>query len=205
MAEPRDREDEEESGAAEPLSDSQRIQKLEKSLSTQKLISGGVGLVVLIMLTFFSVGYFALNNRVTSNSEGAGGSQDGDINAILEEKFEAYTKTLPSPDDLTDKYVDKISAFNERLDELDLYTKKSSVAELRELMLDREKSNQVFLFALSNGMLSLSKMVRGSRTWFQQYDAELTAAIKASKVREKSLKQLIALEKTRLKMVGQSR
>ena len=205
MADPRDRDDDEEQGGDQPLSDSQRIQKLEKSLSTQKLISGGVGLVVLIMLTFFSVGYFALNNRVASNSENAGGSQDGDINAILEEKFETYTKTLPSADDLSNKYIDKISVLNERLNELDVYTKKSSVAELRELMLDREKSNQVFLFALSNGMLSLSKMVRGSRTWFQQYDSELTAAIKASKLRERSLKKLIAMEKTRLKMLEQNR
>ncbi|MBV1914536.1 MAG: hypothetical protein KUG72_04070 [Pseudomonadales bacterium] len=205
MADPRDRDDDEGSSGNEPLSDSQRIQNLEKSLSTQKLISGGVGLIVLIMLTFFSVGYFALNNRVTSNSENAGGPQDDNINAILEEKFETYTKTLPSADDLSNKYGDQISALNIQLDELDVFTKKSSVAELRQLMLDREKSNQVFLFALSNGMLSLSKMVRGSRTWFQQYDSELTAAIKASKAREKSLKQLIALEKTRLKMVEQNR
>ena len=205
MADPRDRDDDEERGGDQPLSDSQRIQKLEKSLSTQKLISGGVGLVVLVMLTFFSVGYFALNSRVASNSENTGGAMDGDINAILEEKFESYTSTLPSADDLSNKYINKISVLNERLDELDVYTKKSSVAELRQLMLDLEKSNQVFLFALSNGMLSLSKMVRGSRTWFQEYDAVLTTAIKASKARERSLKSLIAIEKTRLKMVEQNR
>jgi hypothetical protein len=203
MARPTD--NEEESSGAGSLSDSARIQKLEKSLSIQKLISGGVGLVVLIMLTFFSVGYFALNGRVSANTENAQGPQDTDINAILEQKFATYTETLPSPDELTDKYSSKISALNERLDGLDVYTKKSSVAELRELMLDREKSNQTFLFALSNGMLSLSKMVRGSRTWLEEYDSQITTAIKASKTREKSLKQLIAVEKTRLKMAEQGR
>ncbi|MDF1643561.1 MAG: hypothetical protein P1U80_05195 [Pseudomonadales bacterium] len=204
MAKPKDRGDED-SGSNEPLSDSQRIKKLEKSLSTQKLISGGVGLLVLIMLTFFSVGYFALNNRVALNTESAAGIQGSDITTVLEEKFESYAKTLPSPDDLTDKYSKRITAFSERLDDIDLNTKKSSVAELRELMLDREIGNQTFLFALSSGMLSLSKMVRGSRTWFQEYDAQITSAIKASKKREKALKKLIAQEKIRLQMIEQSR
>lgn len=205
MADPRDRDDDEDSERDEPLSDSQRIKKLEKSLSMQKLISGGVSLLVLIMLTFFSVGYFALNNRVALNTESAAGIQDSDISAVLDEKFESYAKTLPSPDDLTDKYSKRISNFSKRLDDIDLNTKKSSVAELRELMLDSEKGNQTFLFALSSGTLSLSKMVRGSRTWFQEYDAQITSAIKASKVREKALKKLIAREKTRLRMLEQSR
>lgn len=202
MADPKD---DEEKSSAEPLSDADRIAKLEKSLSTQKMISGGVGILVLLMLTFFSVGYFALNARVSINTENAEGPKDGDINAILEEKFAAYKKTLPSANDLTDEYSDKITAFSSRLDELDVFTKKSSVAELRELMLKREKGNQQFLFALSNGTLSLSKMVRGSRTWFQEYDAQLLTAIKASKAREKAIKQLIAKEETRLKIADRKR
>lgn len=205
MADARDREDGEDSERDEPLSDSQRIKKLEKSLSIQKLITGAVTLLVLVMLTFFSVGYFALNSRVATNTENATALQDGDIGTVLDEKFESYAKTLPSPDELTEKYSARINSFNERLDDIDLNTKKSSVAELRELMLDREQGNQTFLFALGSGMLSLSKMVRGSRTWFDEYNAQLTAAIKASKAREKTLKKLIAQEKTRLKMIEQSR
>jgi len=60
------------------------------------------------------------------------------------------------------------------------------------------RGNQAFLFALGSGMLSLSKMVRGSRTWFQEYDAQIISAIKTSKLREKSLKRLIKAEKKRL-------
>jgi len=202
MADPKD---DEEKSSAEPLSDSDRIAQLEKSLSRQKMLSGGVGVLVLLMLTFFSVGYFALNSRVSINTESAAGPKDGDINAILEEKFSAYTKTLPSADDLTDEYSDKITTFSARLDDLDVFTKRSSVAEIRELMLQREKGNQQFLFALSNGTLSLSKMVRGSRTWFQEYDGQLLVAIKASKAREKALKRLIAKEETRLKKVARMR
>ncbi|MBL4584704.1 MAG: hypothetical protein JKX83_08815 [Pseudomonadales bacterium] len=196
MADPRDTD--EEPSKAEPLSDSARIANLEKSLKLQRIISGAVTVIVLAMLTFFSVGYFALNGRVTANTDSATELQGGDIGADLDEKFAAYTKTLPTPDDLSDKYADKITAFNERLQGLDVYTKKSSVAELRVLMLDNEKGNQAFLFALGSGMLSLSKMVRGSRTWFQEYDAQIISAIKTSKLREKSLKRLIKAEKKRL-------
>ena len=203
MADPRDDEDDDSKGGA--LSDGQRIAQLEKSLSRQKLVSLIVGILVLLMLTFFSVGYFALNGRVTSNTENGAGPQEADIKVILDKQFKKYTGSLPSSDDLTDSYLADINSFHKRLDDLDVYTKKSSVAELREILLAREKTDQSFLFALSTGMLSLSKMVRGSRAWFEEYNTQLTTAIKASKAREKSLKKLIALEKTRLKMLNKSR
>ena len=204
MADPRDDEDEGNSKGGE-LSDAQRIAKLEKSLSRQTLISSIVALLVLLMLTFFSVGYFALNGRVTSNTENGAGPQEADIKVILDKQFKKYTGSLPSSDDLTDSYLADIRSFHDRLDDLDVYTKKSSVAELRQILLAREKTDQTFLFALGTGMLSLSKMVRGSRAWFEEYNAQLTSAIKASKAREKSLKKLIAVEKTRLKMLKKTR
>ncbi|QCF27303.1 hypothetical protein [Hydrocarboniclastica marina] len=58
---------------------------------------------------------------------------------------------------------------------------------LKAAMADQEQRYQAFLVTMKEGMVDLANMVRGSRTWLEQYGARLDEAIQNSKAREQAL------------------
>ena len=54
-------------------------------------------------------------------------------------------------------------------------------------MVGQEASYQQFITALQQGMYDISRMVKGSRTWYEVYKEDLNLVIRDSKEREQQL------------------
>jgi len=63
----------------------------------------------------------------------------------------------------------------------------NNFSSLRKLMVEQEGSYQQFITALQQGMYDLSKMVKGSRTWYEVYKDDLDLVIGDSKGRAQQL------------------
>ncbi|MFP8965566.1 hypothetical protein ACKC9G_03175 [Pokkaliibacter sp. CJK22405] len=66
----------------------------------------------------------------------------------------------------------------------------SSNQKMLDLLIEQEVSYQAFLANLKNGMEEMSAMVRGSRSWLDEYNLRMTTAEEASRLRLERLKQL---------------
>ena len=58
---------------------------------------------------------------------------------------------------------------------------------IRELMVEQEDSYQQFMVVLQQGMYDMSRMVPGSRTWYEVYKGDLDLVIEDSKKRHERL------------------
>ncbi|MEH6471424.1 MAG: hypothetical protein V7752_09240 [Halopseudomonas sp.] len=63
----------------------------------------------------------------------------------------------------------------------------NNFSALRKLMIEQEDSYQQFLTAMQQGMYDISRMVKGSRTWYEVYKEDLDLVIGDSNRREEKL------------------
>ncbi|MDH2431949.1 hypothetical protein QCD60_05195 [Pokkaliibacter sp. MBI-7] len=77
------------------------------------------------------------------------------------------------------------------LDTLEQGVAASSSAQMLALMIEQEGNYQEFLTNLKTGMQEMSDMVRGSRTWFDEYNRRMNVANEASKARLERLQNLL--------------
>jgi hypothetical protein len=66
----------------------------------------------------------------------------------------------------------------------------SNATAFKALMLEQEKSYQLHLNALKQGMRDLARMVPGSRTWLDIYDEQMNEALAESRARMNRLSRL---------------
>ncbi|MCD8522957.1 MAG: hypothetical protein LRY66_16530 [Saccharospirillaceae bacterium] len=66
----------------------------------------------------------------------------------------------------------------------------SNATAFKALMLEQEKSYQLHLNALKQGMRDLARMVPGSRTWLDIYDEQMNEALAESRARMNRLSKL---------------
>lgn len=71
--------------------------------------------------------------------------------------------------------------------ELGLLRESSSARQLQNTLASQERSFQLFLAAMKEGMADIANMVRGSRTWLEHYEGRLDEVIDQSRKRVEAL------------------
>jgi len=96
-----------------------------------------------------------------------------------------------------EKVTESAAAYNrqaqvleERIERVLKRTDLNNYAAVRDLILQQETSYQQFVAALQQGMYDLSRMVKGSRTWYDVYKEDLDRVVEASKARYQRLSEL---------------
>ncbi len=175
MAKNRDKQTDDENQTAEPLTPEQRIEKLEKQRSTNLVIIGVLSFVMVIQLGLLS--YSLISNsasQVPDNSvEISELREDISRMQIAFKKAESFYLQNQILETKLDRALNDVSMNN--------------FATLRTLLQSQEENYVQFTKALQLGMYELSRMVRGSRTWFEVYKEELDAILRDSSQRLRTL------------------
>jgi len=162
----------------EPLTEEQRITALEQKVGTNKLFLFAIALflIVVISVSVTIIGLTAGGDEETVNPEDLISLQEevASLKQLLEEQNSSLKKSASS-----------LSLFEEQL-------ANSSNKVIQDIILDQEKSHQVFLDTLRSGMYDLAHMVPGSRTWLDVYSDKIDKAAAHSKSREKDLSNLMS-------------
>lgn len=152
------------------LSDSQRIAVLEGYVSTNRNM-----LIVMVLLALVGISVAVTVVILKFTQPKIVYVQDKDF-ALLEQKVEALEKGLTG-------WQGDIGDINRVLDS-------SSATAFKAQMLAQEKSYQLHLKALKQGMRDLARMLPGSRTWLDIYNEKMDLALKQSKDRQNELTEL---------------
>jgi len=169
------KDEKEEQEEQEELTEEQRITRLEKQASTNKILLLIIALLMIIVTTI-TITAFTL------------------ILAKGSDKPTQTTNTAPQElSDLRQQVEDQksqLSTFSINLSEIEGKVNNSSNAVIQSALLGLEKDNQKFLSALRSGVYDLAHMVPGSRTWLELYSEQIDETIEQSKAREALLKKL---------------
>ncbi|WP_210396922.1 hypothetical protein [Motiliproteus sediminis] len=87
-------------------------------------------------------------------------------------------------------YNQHAQVLEERLERVLQQTDLNNYASVRDLILRQEASYQLFISALQQGMYDLSRMIKGSRTWYEVYKEDLDRVAAESKERYLRLQEL---------------
>jgi hypothetical protein len=157
------------------LSPEERISKLEKGKTLH--------LIVIILLAVFSItqmagiGYLMISSPVSDIE--ANKSEFAALNAQVFELEKAQNKT--------DQLIIRNKALEEKIDRVLAEANIDNFANLRSMLASQEENHAEFIIALEQGMYELSRMVRGSRTWYEVYKEELDKVVEDSKARSAKL------------------
>ncbi|MCW8885482.1 MAG: hypothetical protein OQK12_09545 [Motiliproteus sp.] len=173
MAE-KDRDEEQDEGQS-PLTPEQRIAKLEKSKT--------LSLILIVVLAVFSITSLAgIGYLFMSSGDDRPGQNQAKITAmdakLLEmEKIVNEGKGLYLQSQLLQAKTEQL------LSEADI----NNFANLRQILAEQEQNYSQFIRTLEQGMYELSRMVRGSRTWYDVYKEDLDKILKKSSDRTNRL------------------
>jgi tetrahydromethanopterin S-methyltransferase subunit G len=160
----------------EPLTEEQRITRLEKKVGTNKFVLFGIALFLIIIIsisvTIFSVIAFQDTEEVS----------DPAVSALQLEVAELKKQLSPLDS--------KINNLSQSIPALKGQLANTQNAVIASVMLEQEKSFQKFLATLQSGTYDLAHMVPGSRTWLEQYSEQISLATQHSKMRIQSLEKL---------------
>lgn len=154
------------------LSPEERIAKLEKG----KLLR----LILIIVLIIFSIIQFAGIGYLLATS-----AKDPRVgtNTVQLATLDAKVIELQKTSNEAKKIILQNEVIKIQMEKLLKDANIHNYARLRSTMVDQEISNLQFLEALKQGMYELSRMVRGSRTWYEVYKEELDILIEDSDAR----------------------
>lgn len=159
------------------LSPEERIAQLEKSKKLSWIL-----IIVLAVFSLAQTGGLAFlllqpaDNRAAENSVTLA-ALDAEVVELQKQQNEAERLILQNQ--LLETKLDEVLA-NANID---------NYRTLRLLFIEQEKNHVQFLAALQRGMYELSRMVRGSRTWFDVYKEELDLIMEQSRHRIEELQQ----------------
>lgn len=171
----KDKNREEEEEKAQPLSPEDRIAKLEKGRLISWIIMGV--LLLFIVIEGVTLVLYATRGDDPWVAEG---------NQRLE-ALESESTRLKAAYDAAQTFNDNALRLEGKLDRIMTTIQLNNFSALRKLMVEQEGSYQQFLAALQQGMYDLSKMVKGSRTWYEVYKDDLDLVIGDSKGRAEQL------------------
>ncbi|MEH6627629.1 MAG: hypothetical protein V7739_14390 [Motiliproteus sp.] len=176
MAE-RERDEEKEEGKP-TLSPEQRIEKLEKS---KKL-----SLILIILLSVFSTAALAGVGYLLITS----GDDRPDQNKA---KLEAMSNTVTGMANIQregrELYLQS-QLLQAKTEQLLAEADVNNFAKLRQILADQEQNYGQFIRSLEQGMYELSRMVRGSRTWYDVYKEDLDKILSSSDERTRKLEAM---------------
>ncbi len=154
------------------LSPEERIAKLEKGKT--------LSLILIIVLLVFSIVQFAGIGYLMVSV-----SKDPKIeeNTVQLATLDAKLLELQKSQNKAEQIVLQNEVLKTQMDKLLQQANVHNYAKLRSTMVDQEISYLQFLEALQQGMYELSRMVRGSRTWYEVYKEELDAVIEDGEAR----------------------
>lgn len=162
-------------GEAKPLTPEERIAKLEKNRLFSWVACGVLLLLVLIEAGFLiMVATQGPDPRVTANERR--------LDVVMNE-IKLFEKAYES----ASAYNDNAVRLEEKLKRTTKTIELNNFSALRQLMIEQERSNRQFLGALQQGMYDISRMVKGSRTWFEVYKGDIDLVIADSKLRSENL------------------
>lgn len=148
-------------------SDSDRLQELEATTATHKKILFLVlGLAVITTVVAITLGVVRMISPPSSFAH---------VNELVQ--IQTQVREMQA---LVKEMQEKNSALQFELDS-------SQAAVFKAMMLEQERSYQLHLNALKQGMRDLARMIPGSRTWLDIYDEQMDSAIEQSKARMKKL------------------
>ncbi|MFT5721155.1 MAG: hypothetical protein ACI9W6_001468 [Motiliproteus sp.] len=176
-----DKDKNKEEEVVEPLSPEERIAKLEKGRRISWIILG-------VLLLFILIEGAALVFVANPDADPRVAEAEQRLEAL-----ETQATRLQAVYDTAQTFNANALKLEKKLDRIMTTIQLNNFSVLRKLMVEQEASYQQFLAALQQGMYDLSKMVKGSRTWYEVYRDDLDLVIGDSKVRaERLTKGLVA-------------
>ena len=171
----KNKEGEDEKEKVQPLSPEDRIAKLEKGRLLNWIILGVLLLFIVIEGVFLVL---------------SAGKDSDPLLAESSQRIEALqteVNRLKTAYDSAETFNDNALRLEGKLDRIMTTIQLNNFSSLRKLMVEQEGSYQQFLAALQQGMYDLSKMIKGSRTWYEVYKDDLDLVIGDSKGRAEQL------------------
>lgn len=164
----KDDEDKQES----PLSPEERIEKLEKGKKLSSILI--YALLFLCVVQFAGLGFlFATTGKDPRIEE----------NTVNVATLDAKVLELQKADNKAQQILLQNDILKTKLDQVLAEANIHNYANLRSTMVDQEVSYMKFIQALEQGMYEISRMVRGSRTWYEVYKEELDKITQGSEAR----------------------
>ncbi len=159
----------------QPLTPEERIDKLEKGRQINWIISG-----VLLLLVLAQAGGLIMlassgpDPRVTEHGQR--------FKLIMNE-----VRLLESAYKSAEAYNDNAVRLEEKLDRITRTIQLNNFSAMRELMIEQEQGYQQFITTLQQGMYDISRMIKGSRSWYEVYKEDLDLIISDSRIRQGKL------------------
>ncbi|WP_207063594.1 hypothetical protein [Motiliproteus sp. SC1-56] len=164
------------------LTPEQRIEKLEKGRT--------LNLILICVLGFFSLLQLGAIAAMFLTSGDQRPDRNADAIANLEHRIERLRDSSQS----IEGFRLEAGVLNDKLDRVLNQTDLNNFAVLRALMIEREEDHTRFIEALQQGMYDLSRMLRGSRTWYEVYKEDLDRVLQNSRNRLVELKGMTPVE-----------
>ncbi|MEH6823056.1 MAG: hypothetical protein V7629_03990 [Motiliproteus sp.] len=171
----KDKNRDEEKTEAQPLTPEERIAKLEKGRLTSWII-----MAVLLLLILIQGSVLALYATQGPDPRVSEISQRLDL-------AQEEADQLKQAYEAAQTFHDNALRLEGKLDRIITTIQLNNFSALRQLMAEQEASYQQFMAALQQGMYDISRMVKGSRTWYEVYKEDLDLVIEDSKMRAKNL------------------
>ncbi|MEH6652379.1 MAG: hypothetical protein V7707_20370 [Motiliproteus sp.] len=162
---------------AKQLTPEQRIAKLEKNRLFSWIACG----LLLVLVLVEAGGLFLL---ATQGPDPRVSDHEQRFGVVMNE-----IELLESAYETAQAYNDNADQLEKKLKRITTTVQLNNFSALRTLMIEQEQSYQQFLRALQQGMYDVSRMVKGSRTWFEVYKEDLDLVISDSKSRTELLKK----------------
>lgn len=176
-----------EAGAAEPLSDAERLQALEKSSKLNRLILYGVaGVVVLMLVVLLAVQVSGLLADDPSKAAAEQISQlEKQVHGLKGEISELQGQVQKQGAQLALQQSGNLAGILKPAATEDPGT----VGQLAKTLQGQENDFQQVILTLQVGMRDLAYMLPGSRTWLDYYTETLNKSLATSKARTLELQQ----------------
>ena len=174
-----------EAGTVEPLSDTERLQALEKSSKLSRLILYGVaGVVVLMLVVLLAVQVSGLLADDPSKAAAEQISQlEKQVKGLKGDISELQGQVLKQEAQLALQQTGNLAGILKPTED------PGTVSQLAKTLQGQENDFQQVILTLQVGMRDLAYMLPGSRTWLEYYTETLNKSLATSKARTLELQQ----------------
>lgn len=173
----------EEAEAAPELSDSERIARLEKSVSFHRMLVIILGALTIILLSSVITGVIVLNAQLAdlqapepTETAAADDPATGKSLSALEKQLQEQATRLEE--------IDKSLATQRAVQEI------QAVQLMTDVLRQQESGYRAVMVNLKAGMRDLSRMIPGSRTWLEEYEDRMNRSLAGSRERMERLSEI---------------
>lgn len=171
--------DQEEKQEKEALTPERRIEKLEGARKLNLILISVLGFICLLLLAAVITLFILSDPRP-------------DRNAAALYQLQSQVEAIQDNSKTIEGFKLEAEVLNDKLDRVLNETDLNNFSALRSLMEQREEDHTRFIKALQQGMYDLSRMLRGSRTWYEVYKEDLDQVLQNSRDRLLQLQGMTA-------------